>query len=179
MDLSLKESIIRAVEELTEEQQRQLWEVLRALRKGKGRRAEGEPQLYIELDQDSLSFEIPPDRLMAVLCRMAKILRPPRIRMRFAQHGRKTNFSMPPPRFQKVLKEHEEVLQEGVVILEFGRETLYSNGGGCLLLKTSADDGVKKQIARSALEICGFPHQVSSSRFKALARRNRLEVLAE
>lgn len=176
MGLSLKARILEVVEELTEEQQRQLWGVLQTLRKANSRRLEGEPQLYIELDQDSLSFEIPPDRLMAVLCRMAEILRPPRIRMRFAQDGRKTNLSMP-PRLQKVLKENEEVLQEGVVILEFGRDTLYSNGGGCLLLMTSADDEVKKQIARSALEICGFPHEVSGSRFKALVRRNRLEVL--
>lgn len=177
MSLSLRERIIRALEELTEDQQQQLWEILQAFRKDRGGRAEGDPELYVELDQDSLSFEIPPDRLIAVLCRWAEILQPQRLRMRFAQRGRRIDVSLSPSHLKEALEEHDEILREGIVVLEYGRDTLYSNGGGCLLWKTSAEEEVKKQLARSALEICGFPHEVSSQRFKALVRDNRLKIL--
>lgn len=153
------------------------WEELKAWEELK-RESEGkEPELYIAVDRDSISFETPPPYIRAVLCRLAEDLAAERITIRFDEDGESISLMTTPENLKDVLEEHRQVLEEGIMIIEYDQDTLYSNGGGCLLLKTEASDETKRKIAQHFLEICHFPSEVKSSPFKALAIGGQLKIV--
>jgi len=155
------------------------WEELKAWEELK-RESEGkEPELYIAVDHDSISFETPLPCVTAVLCRLAEDLAAEQITIRFDEDGESISLMATPKNLKDVLEEHRQVLEEGIMIIEYDQDTLYSNGGGCLLLKTEAPDETKRKIAQHFLEICRFPSEVKGSPFKALAIEGQLEIIEE
>lgn len=152
-------------------QELKAWEELKRESKGK------EPELYIAVDHDSISFETPLPYLTAVLCQLAKDLAAEQITIRFDEEGESISLMATPKNLKDVLEEHRQVLEEGIMIIEYDQDTLYSNGGGCLLLKTEAPEETKRKIAQHFLEICGLPSAVNYSCFKALAFEGQLEIV--
>lgn len=153
------------------------WEELRAWQELK-REAEGkEPELYIAVDRDSISFETPLSCLTDVLCRLAEDLAAKQISIRFDEDGESISLTTTPENLKDTLEEHQQLLEEGIMVIEYDGDTLYSNGGGCLLLKTEASNQTKRKIAQHFLEICGLPSEVKGSRFKALAFGGQLKVV--
>jgi len=153
------------------------WEELKAWEELK-RESEGkEPELYLAVDQDSISFETPLPYIRAVLCRLAEDLAAEQISIRFDEDGESISLMATPENLKDVLEEHRQVLEEGIMMIEYDQDTLYSNGGGCLLLKTEAPEETKRKIAQHFLEICGLPSEVKGNRFKALAFAGQLEIV--
>ena len=75
------------------------------------------------------------------------------------------------------LEEHLRVLCEGSIMIEFGPHTLISGGGGCLSLALeNVPKATVKEIARKALELCGFEYQFKKEKFSAIVWENLLEV---
>jgi hypothetical protein len=145
----------------------------------KGESKEKEPELYIAINQNSISFETPLSHLTAVLSRLAEDLEAEKITIRFDDDDESISLRTTADNLKDMLEEYWQVLEEGIMIIEYDRDTLYSNGGGCLLLKTEAPDEIKQKIAQHFLEICGFPSEIRGSRFKALVFDGQLRVVEE
>jgi len=136
-----------------------------------------EPELYVQLGREHISLEVPQRITLKVLGRLAATLRAKKVVMRFDVDGKSKELRCTPAALPKVLRQYEKLIREEAVIIEYGPSTLYSNGGGCLFLETSAGNEVKKKIAQQVLELCGYSHRVKSNRFTALARSGKLKVI--
>jgi hypothetical protein len=135
-----------------------------------------EPEIYVEIGPDEISFETPPDRVLPFLLQLWDLLQPQKVEVRITfsgesmvLHGRR--------HYQSQLDSLATVLDDEPVVIEFDQHTLYSNGGGCMMLKTSADSALKRRIAQEFLNICDVDLQVDRDRFIALVENGHVEVL--
>ena len=101
------------------------------------------------------------------------------VTVRFHEDGERREWQGLANELPEMLQNHREIINDDAVVVEYGQHTMYSNGGGCMMLNTTADAEVKRQIAQHFLDLCGYPHRVGSGRFIALIRDGRLEVLEE
>jgi len=136
-----------------------------------------EPELYVKLGRGYISLEVPPPIASRVIENLAVSLQAESIVLRFDVDGTSKELRCIPATLPQMLRRYASLIQEEPVIIEYGSSTLYSNGGGCLLLETSVNDATKRKIAQQILELCGYLYRVKSNRFTALARLGKLEVI--
>lgn len=66
-----------------------------------------------------------------------------------------------------------------MVTFEFGPHSLYSTGGGCMLLDTPLYNRMKKKIALEFLKLCGYSVKINATYFSAAVIKERVEVKKE
>jgi hypothetical protein len=167
-------AVVELIERMTSEEQAELASYLGGMQWRERKRGR-EPEVYIELGTDDISFEVPPEKVLRVIQRLAVDLGPEEVEVRFDENGRSRQWKGTAAELAKVLEENRGIVMEEPVVIELGGDTLYSNGGGCMLLKTSAGYEVKRAIAQWFLELCGCPYPaVTGERFTALVRNGEL-----
>lgn len=154
------------------------WEMLKRELEEQAVLPTGEPEVYVEVKPDVINFETPADRVLQVLSQLAQDLNAKDIQVRFDEDSQSREFICSPSNLMAVLEENKDLVSEEPVVIEYGEDTLYSNGGGCMMLKTVVNDEVKREIARHFLTICGFPYPVEGNRFTALVRNGKLAMLS-
>lgn len=172
-ELSLPLAVAELVSRMTPEEQeifavRLSWEqlhALEALKKKHETPVKGqEPDVYVSIDPDSISFESPPDKVAQLIERIAANLAAETVSIRFPEDGNVRELSRPVSELSTVLLEEVESLADEPVVIEMDGSTLYSQGGGCLFLKTNASERTKRAIAETFLQVCGYSYPVQSDR---------------
>ena len=137
-----------------------------------------EPEIYVVIGPDEISFETPAGKVRPFLAQLCGMLQPQTIAARFGQNGASVALQLSANDFSGWLEQATVMLAAEAVVIEFDQHTLYSNGGGCMMLKTSASADLKRRIAQEFLNICGVSLRVDRDRFIALVEKGRVEVLA-
>lgn len=184
--LSLPLAVAELVSRMTREEQEALavrlsWEQLRTLEALKKRHeasvAGQEPYIYVSIGSDSVSFESPMEKVGQLVECIAAKLAAKAVSIRFPEKGNAPELSRPISELGTLLVEEAESLVDKPIVIEIDGSTLYSQGGGCLLLKTGASGETKRAIAEVFLQICGYPHSVQTDRFTALVHNGELEII--
>lgn len=136
-----------------------------------------EPHIYVSVGPDSISFEAPVEQVIPLIQRIATELETSTVVVRFPDRDSGQVLREPTAELRSVLTEEEESLLRESLIIEIDDSTLYSQGGGCLLLNTGAPTEKKRAIAEGFLQLCGYSHRVTGDRFTALVRDDELEIL--
>lgn len=72
---------------------------------------------------------------------------------------------------------HPEAWQEEAMMIDLGAHTLVSAGGGCLSLTLEGVPSVtRREIARKALQFCGYDHVFGRDQFAAIVWDDQLQV---
>jgi hypothetical protein len=165
---------------LTIEEKRELamvidWDEFRRLRKSE--RRIGDPKVYVGTTRDGLSLELPLECVHSLIQALPASLSVESVEI-FAQDGNGSReYSLAASELGTWLGSHANVLQEGLVMIEFGPHTLTSGGGGCLSLALeNVSSSTLREIARKALTLCGFDHKFKGDKFSALVWKDQLEV---
>ncbi len=139
-----------------------------------------EPELYIKIDREEISFEVPEEKILAFIGLLIRELKVDEIELRYEEDSHAKNLCCGPDEIIEKLLEKKGTIKAEPVVLELGEDTtLYSNGGGCMLLKTGIDSRRKKRLAQHFLELCGFSAEVETAKFTALVRGRKLEVITK
>ncbi|UCD84717.1 MAG: hypothetical protein JSU92_00580 [Deltaproteobacteria bacterium] len=142
--------------------------------------AKREPELYVKLDRDDISFEVPGEKIIEFIDLLARELKATEIELRYEVDSHSKRLSCKPEELTEKLLERKKIVREEPMVIELEEDTtLYSNGGGCMLLKTGIDSRRKKRLAQHFLELCGFSAEVESAKFTALVMRGELEVITK
>ncbi len=136
-----------------------------------------EPELYIKIDREDISFEVPGEKIIEFIGLLARDLKSAQIELRYEEDSHSKSLRCTPDDLMEKLLEKQDIIKEEPVVVELGEATLYSNGGGCMLLKAGIDSRRKKRLARHFLELCGLSAEVETTKFTALARGGKLEVI--
>lgn len=137
-----------------------------------------EPEIYVRIREKGISFELPIQEVVSVFCQLASILRVKMIRIRYDEDGEEKMLNYPVSQLRDLFKEMGGILEEKPVVIEYGKKgVLYSNGGGCLWLKTSVKGDVKKNIVEHFLRIYGFSEKVQTEAFTAFGEKKGLKVI--
>lgn len=184
--MSIPLAVAELINRMTSEEQEAFaaqlsWEqlhTLEALKQGQEAQTKArEPYIYVSIGLDSISFESHSDKVAQLVQRIAANLTVETVTVRFLEDENAREFHRPVSELDELLAEETESLADEPVVIEMDGSTLYSQGGGCLFLKTSASGRTKRAIAEAFLQICGYPHQVQSDRFTALVRNGVLETI--
>lgn len=138
-----------------------------------------EPKVFVEIGAEEMIFEAPPEKVIPFLQQLVQDMGVEKVTVRFHEDGERREWQGLANELPEMLQNHREIINDDAVVVEYGQHTMYSNGGGCMMLNTTAEAEVKRQIAQHFLDLCGHPHRVESDRFIALVRDGRLEVLEE
>jgi len=151
------------------------WDEFRWLRKSE--RRVGEPKVYVGTTKDGLSLELPLECVRPFIQALPASLSVESVEI-FAQDGNGSReYSLAASELESWLRSHANVLQEGLILIEFGAHTLTSGGGGCLSLALErASSSTLREIAGKALTLCGFDHKFKGDKFSALVWEDQLEV---
>jgi len=169
---ALAELVLR----LTEEQRAEFADALRGLRLESHRHV-GEPKVYVATTSDGLALELPEACVTPFLERVASLFAGPVIEVYLRRNGRGEEHRISREDFAEFLNANQDVLQEGSLMVEFENATLVSGGGGCMLLTLEGPVlDRRSQIAREALQVCGFDHEFVGDRFTAVVWNDELEV---
>lgn len=138
-----------------------------------------EPEVYVKIGAEEMIFEAPPEKVIPFLQQLVQDTAVEQITVRFHEDGKRREWQGLANELPEMLWNHSGIISDDAVVIEYGQNILYSNGGGCMMLDTTADAEVKRRIAQHFLDLCGHPHRVGSDRFIALVRDGRLKVLEE
>ncbi|MGH9341425.1 MAG: type II toxin-antitoxin system Phd/YefM family antitoxin [Acidobacteriota bacterium] len=134
-----------------------------------------EPEIYVEIHPDAVSFEAPEDVVIEVIYQVSRHLKARSVGVYLQGRGRR---SISLEKLKEFLVQAADKLKEEAVVFKFADAgMLYSNGGGCMYLETLASPRVKMAIAENFLKLCGFTVAVKSKAFAAWVRDGQLEVL--
>ena len=165
---------------LTVEEKRKLatvidWDERQRLRKSE--RRIGNPKVYVGTTKDGLSLELPLECVRPFIQTLPASLSVESVEI-FAQDGNGSReYSLAASELEAWLGSHTNVLQAGLIMIEFGPHTLISGGGGCLSLALeNVSSSTLRKIARKALTLCGFDHEFKRDKFSALVWKDQLEV---
>ncbi len=139
-----------------------------------------EPEIYIKIDREDISFEVPEEKIIEFIGLLARDLKSAQIELRYEVDSHAKSLCCNPDDIMEKLLEKQDIIKEEPVVVELEEDTtLYSNGGGCMLLKTGIDSRRKKRLAQHFLELCGFSAEVETAKFTALVRGGKLEVITK
>lgn len=137
----------------------------------------GEPRVYIGVTSDGLAFELPVDTVTAFVKQLPELLSVPSVQVSVRRHGRREDYQVDAKGFKRFLDAHPDVVSEGSLMLELGKATLASGGGGCLLLMLEGEAGeLRRRLATEALRVCGFDYTFRGENFTAIVWGDVLEV---
>lgn len=134
-----------------------------------------EPEIYVEIHPDAVSFEAPEDVVIEVIYQVSRDLKAGSVSVYLQGRGRR---SIRLEKLKEFLVRAADKLKEEAVVFKLADAgILYSNGGGCMYLETRASPRVKRAIAENFLKLCGFSVEVKGKAFAAWVRDGQLEVL--
>jgi len=137
----------------------------------------GDPKVYVGTTPGGLSLELPVEHVIEFIRWLADTLVPQRIEIFTSENGGSKEYSFSMDEFSQFLSTHDQSLSENWSMIEFDEVTLVSGGGGYLSLTLeSVSKEMIREIARGALEICGFMHRFSGDEFSAVVWDGELEV---
>ena len=131
----------------------------------KPRHRTGDPKVFVKTRSDGLSFEMPFSKAIDFISQLPGILSTKKIEIRYRENGKRREETCLPEEWPHLLNTIESILAEDPVVIEFDQHTLFSNGGGCMLLEADVSPDKKREIAETFLNICGFPQHLSRDRF--------------
>ena len=115
-------------------------------------RRAGEPRVYVGATSDGLALEMPVECVAAFVERLPTILSVLSVEVYLRQNGGGEEHRVGSEEFASFLDTHQDVLRDGSLMMEFGRATLVSGGGGCMLLTLEGIPGeVRRRVATEAL----------------------------
>lgn len=151
------------------------WNELQRLRESERRIAD--PKVYVGTTENGLSLELPVECVRPFIQALPASLSVESVEI-FAQDGNGSKeYSLAASELEAWLGSHANVLQEGLIMIEFGPHTLISGGGGCLSLALeNVSSSTLREIGRKALTLCGFDYKFKRDKFSALVWKDQLEV---
>lgn len=139
-----------------------------------------EPEAFVKVYPDMISFETLKENLIDILCQFSEDLKANEITVRYEVTGKIGELAIEKRKFRGVLEDIKEILYNESVIIEIGENTIYSNGGGCILLELTSNRVVRKrQIVKNFMKIVGFKVNVKTDNFTAWVKDGKLRVLEE
>jgi hypothetical protein len=133
----------------------------------------GEPRVYIGTTEAGLSLELPMESVLPFINFLPRILNIDEIEIFILDNRGSKEYRCAASELKNFLEEHLEAIREGSIMIEFGPHTLVSGGGGCLSLALeNVPKATVKEIARKALELCGFEYQFRKEKFSAIVWEN-------
>lgn len=142
----------------------------------KSERRFGDPELYVATRDDGLSLEVPPEKALEFVSRLPYLLGSKKINIRYYQNGSSKEITCLPEEIPGVLNKIEAIFADDAIIIELNEYTLFSNGGGCMLLEADLSGKMKRDIAEYLLEICGIPQKLTKDRFSITVWPDKTEV---
>ena len=140
------------------------------------KREVGDPHVFVKTRSDGLSFEMPFSKTRDFISKLPGILHTKKIGIRFRHNEKREEQSCSPEEFSHYINEIESILVDDPVVIDFDQCTLFSNGGGCMLLEADLSADKKREIAETFLSICGFPQRLSKDRFTVTVWGEEVEV---
>ena len=177
--------LVELIDHLTVEEKREFvkiidWDELQRLRVEIAQdesKNSGEPRVYIGTTEDGLSLELPMESVLPFINFLPRVLTIDEIEIFILDNQGSKEYRCAASELKNFLEEHLRVLCEGSIMIEFGPHTLISGGGGCLSLALeNVPKATVKEIARKALELCGFEYQFKKEKFSAIVWEDLLEV---
>jgi len=178
-------AMVEMIERLDLEEKRALanlldWDALRQLREDavpQARRV-GDPRIYVGTTASGLGLELPLEYVPLFLRALLSLLSVQHVEI-LVQNGQGTEETRcTRADLEDWLTRHPEAWQEDAMMVELGPHTLVSGGGGCLSLTLeNAPSTTRQEIARIALQLCGYDHTFKRDRFSAIVWNDQLEVV--
>ena len=138
-----------------------------------------EPEIYVRVAADHISFEMPETKILEFVMRLPRLLKEKRVKIRFNKNGAVHAKSVSTASLLKTLRTINEALVNGVVTIEFGNHTLFSTGSGCMLLETDLPAKEKRKIAFEFLKLSGYSVKVKSVNFSVGVIEGEVKVREE
>jgi len=132
-----------------------------------------EPLLYISDREDGMSLELPEKTAVEFIYKLSNLLSAKKIALRYRINGDKIENQCNQDEFSELLAKIQPILLDKSVVIEFDNHTLYSNGGGCMLLDADISFELKKKIANYLLEINGYSEQELKNNFTVIIKSNQ------
>lgn len=132
--------------------------------------------LFVGITEGGLGFEIPSEKIYGFLCLLAKVLKPDTIRIYYQADPSAEEIICSVSNFNQKLKTIGEFIRDASLIIEYNGYILYSGGEGCFSLDVSLDEGIKRRIANSVLELFGLSKDIFSDKFEIYYDGKNIEV---
>lgn len=152
---------------------------LRDLQKSEATAPFLDPDAFVRVAVDYVSFEISESKITEFLIRLSSLLGATKIMLRWSNNGSDFAKTTSNADFRTTLQNIQKTIADGVVMFEFGPHTLFSTGGGCMLLETSFSNRLKKKIALEFLKLCGYSVKINAQYFSATVINERIQVKQE
>lgn len=138
-----------------------------------------EPDAFVRVAVDYVSFEIPAPKITEFLIRLSSLLGATKIMLRWNNNSPAFAKTTSTANFRTMLQTIQNIIANGVVTIEFGPHTLFSTGGGCMLLETPLANQMKKKIALEFLKLCGYSVKINARYFSATVIKGKVKVHKE
>lgn len=135
-----------------------------------------EPEVYVRITSDYVSFEVPKTRIFDFVEQLTKLLGRKEVTVRYDENGMTQEQRISASSISKKLQRIQGKMINNVVTLEFGPHTLFSTGGGCMLLETDLPFAGKKKISTEFLKLCGYSVDIQSDSYSFSVANNKLRV---
>ena len=178
-------ALVEMLNRLTPDEKKQFarifnWDEFGRIKKeinGSDGRKHGDPKVYVEAGPGELNFEMPESKLIDFIRFLSEVLSYDIISVFIRKGETSGQHSYSKEEFRDFLVSSERVFVENYLMIEFGRNTLISGGGGCIDLELEKENiDLVKEIAETFLEMCGFKHRFSKHEFYAIVWDEELEV---
>lgn len=183
--MTIASAIAEILNRLTPDEKREFarvfnWDEFEKIRKeisGTDGRKVGDPKVYVQGTPKGVNFEVPEGKLLEFIRFLSRILPYDQVDVFIRKGGNSEEHSYSKPDFDNFLTDSEKLLAQNYLMIEFGRNTLISGGGGCLDLELERDNiDLVREIAETLLKICGFSYTFSKNEFFAIVWEDDLEV---
>ena len=138
-----------------------------------------EPEIYVRVTSEYISFEIPRAKIIDFIKRLTDFLNQKEVIIRYNENGTAHEEHVSASHLLKNLQEIREVLINDTVTFEFGSDTLYSIGAGCMLFETNLQNKEKGRIALEYLKRGGYYVKIKSDRFSISVRNGKIKIKEE
>ncbi|MCK4390898.1 MAG: hypothetical protein KAV83_11765 [Desulfobacterales bacterium] len=178
-------ALVEMLNRLTPDEKKQFarifnWDEFGRIKKeinGSDGRKHGDPKVYVEAGPGELNFEMPESKLIDFIRFLSEVLSYDIISVFIRKGETSGQHSYSKEEFRDFLVSSERVFVENYLMIEFGRNTLISGGGGCIDLELEKENiDLVKEIAETFLEMCGFKHRFSKHEFYAIVWDDEIEV---
>lgn len=133
---------------------------------------EGEPTLYVEIFEDGMSIDMPPDLVTDFLQNLGKTIRPKHIRLYYRRGGKEISKSCSPEDFSHTLQNLGITPLDPHFIAELEGVNFFTGGEGCISLAGKISRQKQVQLIEFILTRMGLHYQFPKKKIRQVSVRN-------
>ena len=115
-----------------------------------------EPEFYLRVDYEGMDIEVAKDKVIPIIRKIALVLEVQKVTLEYETNGKWRRIKIPIEELQKTLEGMKETVEDKAVVIQYDKNMLFSNGGGCMFFKIDSSIPIKIKLAEVILRICGF-----------------------